>query len=248
MKFIQHILSKGLIIAIAILAALGFHFRSDLFPQWFAASAPEEKSTQQSQPMDTAPMEVPPAPPPVAVVPAAPVQNIPAAPLETSPAPLLESAPVQSVPLAPPRFRPEDVPESALDIPQESSSQPSNQPSNDSAAVVTPAAEATASAASAASIDAARAAFWSQDFSQAEQLYQQLASADSTAADPLGELGNLYYTQGRWNDAAEAYAGAATRLAAVGDIPRARHLLRVLDGLDPARAKAVWESISAGGG
>lgn len=242
MKFVQHILSKGLLIAIAILAALGYHFRADLFPQWFAAPAPEEQAAQQTQPMDTSPMVVPQAPPPIAVVPA-PVQDIPAAPSETPAAPLLDPMSEQTEQMPPPRFRPEDVSESAAAMPQESAP-PS---SNDATAAAAPAAEATTSAASAASIDAARAAFWAQDFTQAEQLYQQLASADPAAADPLGELGNLYYTQGRWNDAADAYAGAVTRLAAVGDMPRARHLLRVLDGLDPARAQAVWQSISVGG-
>lgn len=240
MKFIQHLLSKGLLIAIAILAALGYHFRTDLFPQWFAAPAPEEQAAQQTRPMDTSSMVVPQAPPPIAVVPA-PVQDIPAAPLETPPAPLLDPMPEQTEQMPPPRFRPEDVPESAAAMPQKSAP-PS---SNDAAAAAVPAVEATTSA---ASLDAARAAFWAQDFTQAEQLYQQLASADPAAADPLGELGNLYYAQGRWNDAADAYAGAVTRLAAVGDMPRARHLLRVLDGLDPARAQAVWESISVGGG
>lgn len=236
MKFIQHLLSKGLLIAIAILAALGYHFRADLFPQWFAAPVPEEQAAQQTQPMDTASMMVPQAPPPIAVVPA-PVQDIPAAPLETPPAPLLDPMSEQTEQMPPPRFRPEDVSESAAAMPQESA--PSS--SDGGAAVAAPTVETTAS------LDDARAAFWAQDFTQAEQLYQQLASADPAAADPLGELGNLYYTQGRWNDAAEAYAGAVTRLAAVGDMPRARHLLRVLDGLDPARAQAVWQSISVGG-
>lgn len=237
MKFIQHLLSKGLLIAIAILAALGYHFRADLFPQWFAAPAQKEQVAQPAQPTDNASMVVPPAPPPIAVVPA-PVQDISAAPLETPPAPMLDPMPEQTELMPPPRFRPEDVPESAAAMPQELASQSSN----DDAAVTAPAVETTAS------LDDARAAFWAQDFAQAEKLYQQLASADPAAADPLGELGNLYYTQGRWNDAADAYAGAVTRLAAVGDMPRARHLLRVLDGLDPARAQAVWESISVGGG
>lgn len=243
MKFVQHLLSKGLLIAIAILAALGYHFRADLFPQWFAAPAQKEQvaqsaqSAQSAQPTDNASMVVPPPPPPVSVVPA-PVQDIPAAPLETPPTPLLDPMSEQAEQMPPPRFRPEDVPEASATMPQETAP-PS---SDDGAAVAAPAVETTAS------LDGARAAFWAQDFTQAEQLYQQLASADPAAADPLGELGNLYYTQGRWNDAAEAYAGAVTRLAAVGDMPRARHLLRVLDGLDPARAQAVWKSISVDGG
>lgn len=242
MKFIQHFLSKGLLIAIAILAALGYHFRADLFPQWFAAPAQKEQAAQSSQPAqpaqptDNTSMVVPP-PPPISVVPA-PAQDIPAASLETPPTPLLDPMSEQTEQMPPPRFRPEDVPESAADMPQELASQPSN----DDAAITAPAVEATAS------LDSARAAFWAQDFTQAEKIYQQLASADPAAADPLGELGNLYYTQGRWTDAADAYAGAVTRLAAVGDMPRARHLLRVLDGLDPERAQAVWESISVGGG
>jgi TolA-binding protein len=251
MKFIQHLLSKGLIIAIVILAALGYHFRADLFPQWFKAPGSEEQSAQQSSPVDTPPdispdvsPDVPPAPPPLAVVPA-PEQESPAAPLETPPA-FSEPMPAQTEQLPPPRYAPVDEPKAASAVPQAPASVAPQEdisiPSNDSADVAASPVETTAS------LDAARAAFWAQDFDQAEKLYQELASADPAAADALGELGNLYYTQGRWSDAAEAYAGAVPRLAAVGDIPRARHLLRVLDGLDPARAKAVWESISTGGG
>lgn len=256
MKFIQHLLSKGLIIAIAILAALGYHFRADLFPQWFAAPLTEEQSAQQSSPVDTStdisPValpaispDVPPAPPSVVVAPV-PVQETPVAPLETPPAGLSEPMSEQTEQLPPPRYAPVEDPKAESAVPQAPASAITQEhaatSSTDSADVAAPPVETTAS------LDAARAAFWAQDFEQAEKLYQQLASADPSAADALGELGNLYYTQGRWNDAAEAYAGAVPRLAAVGDIPRARHLLRVIDGLDPARAKAVWESISAGGG
>jgi len=255
MKFIQHLLSKGLIIAIAILAALGYHFRADLFPQWFKAPASEEQSAQQSSPADAAPdispvaspaisQDVPPAPPSVAAVPA-PAQEAPAAPMEAPPA-FSEPMSAQTEQLPPPRYAPVDDSKAAPAVPQ---APVSAAPQENTATSSTDNADVSAAPVeTAASLDAARAAFWAQDFEQAEKLYQQLASADPTAADALGELGNLYYTQGRWNDAAEAYAGAVPRLAAVGDIPRARHLLRVLDGLDTARAKAVWESISAGGG
>jgi len=235
MKIVQSILSKSLLIALAILAGIGYYFRAELFPSWFTASAPEQQPAQMPRLQEERPVTATPAPPPVMAVPA-PVTEMPAAP-EPAMAPVNPyQEPSESFvpPSAEPKFRPEPAPAAPPAIEPQSNT--------DVERSAAPAMQ------SVASLDAARAAFWAQDVPRSEQLYQQLANDDPSAAEPLGELGNLYYMQGRWNEAAEAYAGAVVRLAKSGDIPHARHMLMILDGLDPARARAIWESGVVGGG
>ena len=90
----------------------------------------------------------------------------------------------------------------------------------------------------------ARTAFMQQDFALAEKHYQQLVSLDVNNADSYGELGNLYYTQGKWKQAGEAYYQAAVRLLDNGQNQQVNYLYRVIDGLDKAYAEKLAERLN----
>ncbi|HEY9199471.1 MAG TPA: tetratricopeptide repeat protein, partial [Gammaproteobacteria bacterium] len=191
-----------------------------------------------AQPQDPVPGM---APPPVVAVPALP-QETPAA-VDTRPEVTPEPGVMPEPAVTPePESAPPALPaEPAAEAAPEATPVPA---STDAAG----AAESAARAADVPALAAARGAFWARDFAQAEQLYRQLAADYPAASEPVGELGNMYFTQGRWHDAAAAYGDAVERLARAGDVPRAWRLLRVLHDLDPARAQAIRESGMVGGG
>ena len=71
-------------------------------------------------------------------------------------------------------------------------------------------------------MDAARSAFARGDVSQAISLYQNLLAQKPDDVDALGELGNVFLSAGRLQEAAGAYYETAVRLARAGDDARAR--------------------------
>jgi len=97
-------------------------------------------------------------------------------------------------------------------------------------------------------LNAARKLFWSGDLQASEKLYLDLANRNEANADTYGELGNVYYTQGKWKQAGEAYYEAALRLlpqknnTQVND--RLSYLLRVIEGLDTESAEKLKSKIS----
>jgi len=93
------------------------------------------------------------------------------------------------------------------------------------------------------SIQQARQAFWSRDLVTAEKLYMQLIKNDVQNTDAWGELGNLYYLQAKWPQAATAYTEAALRLLDKGEYPRAMFLHYIVRGLDPRQASRVDEQL-----
>ena len=242
MKLLQRILSRGLLISLAILAAIGYHFRTELFPERFGApAAGQQQAAVEAEPAiattPSTPVEDPPASVPNATAraetdlpdTAAPEpESMEAAPLEqVEPVEMAEPADAIDA-MAPPVVEAQTEPESTTVPMQASAGDVADSDVLDS---------------DVADLDAARQAFWARDFDNAERLYQQVAANQTSNADPLGELGNLYYLNGRWREAAEAYAGAVERLIAAGDTPRAQHLLMVLDGLDAQRAQELRQAL-----
>ena len=83
---------------------------------------------------------------------------------------------------------------------------------------------------------AAREAYWMRNNEEAESLYRQLIDMNPDDPDGYGELGNLYFSLGRWDDAALAYFEAGSRLARTGHIMEAENLLEVIRGLESSQA------------
>ncbi len=94
----------------------------------------------------------------------------------------------------------------------------------------------------------ARQSFWNGDVSEAENLYLKLIAIDASNPDVYGEIGNIYYTQGKWKQAGQAYYQAAIRLLAQQKDARASnqisYLLRVIQGLDTESAEKLRIKIS----
>ena len=78
----------------------------------------------------------------------------------------------------------------------------------------------------------ARQAFWKGDYETSIRLYQDLIQREESA-ELLGELGNVYFRMGRWQDAARSYARAAELFARRGDRMQAMRLLSVVQRIDP---------------
>lgn len=95
----------------------------------------------------------------------------------------------------------------------------------------------------------ARKLFWSGNSQASETLYLQLINLDSSDPNAYGELGNVYYTQGKWKQAGGAYYEAAVRLLGQknnGQVTdRVSYLLRVIQGLDTESAEKLRKRISS---
>ena len=82
----------------------------------------------------------------------------------------------------------------------------------------------------------ARESFWLRDFDAAEQHYRKFTQIDPDNPDGYGEMGNMYFSQGRWDEAAASYYEAGTRLLNEGRVVQARQLVEVIRGLNSPRA------------
>lgn len=84
---------------------------------------------------------------------------------------------------------------------------------------------------------AAREAYWLHDYDLAEENYRKWAELEPDNPDGYGELGNLFFSQGKWEEAASAYYEAGVRLVKSGNIQPARELLEVIRGLNGAQSE-----------
>ena len=121
-------------------------------------------------------------------------------------------------------------------------------PATGETAEATPAAPAQAAAEPAPDVDsrinAARRAFWDGDVDQAERLYAALAGQFPDRADIAGELGNIYYTAGRYPEAAQYYYVVAQHLLADGNKAQAQAMIAVLVSIAPDMAKDLETAAS----
>jgi tetratricopeptide (TPR) repeat protein len=83
---------------------------------------------------------------------------------------------------------------------------------------------------------AAREAYWLRDYATAEQNYQAMIEQDPDNPDGYGELGNMYFSQGKWDLAAGSYFEAGKRLADEGLLDEAGQLVDVLKGIQGPQA------------
>ena len=216
-----------------------------------ATEAPAAEAPAAEAPAAEAPAaEAPAAEAPAAEAPAAeaPAAEAPAAEAPAAEAPAAEASAAEAS---------AGTPAPAV-MPQQSRQQaPASAPTG-AATADTPAADASvaAKAATAPADDAAfreqlgeaRALFWQRDTTAAEQAYRALVQHWPQQAGAWGELGNLYFNQGRWSEAADAYAHTVELLLTQGEQRRARYLLGVLRGLDPARAGELEQRLDSAGG
>jgi len=93
----------------------------------------------------------------------------------------------------------------------------------------------------------ARQAYWRGDLARAEGLYVALLEDFPDQADLAGELGNIYFTQGKLDMAAEFFERAGVGLLRSGNKARAMSVVGVLRGIAPDRATALAARISDGG-
>lgn len=90
----------------------------------------------------------------------------------------------------------------------------------------------------------ARESFWKNDYEAAEASYRSLIDLDPANPDGYGELGNLYFSQGKWEEAATAFFEAGKRLVATGHNQQASGLVNVIRGLNGAQADELETLIS----
>ncbi len=91
---------------------------------------------------------------------------------------------------------------------------------------------------------AAREAYWLRDYINAEKNYQALIASDPDNPDGYGELGNMYFSQGKWTLASASYFEAGKRLADEGLVDQARQLVDVLRGLQSPRSEELEQYIT----
>ena len=91
----------------------------------------------------------------------------------------------------------------------------------------------------------ARKAFQKGDLKKAEKVYQQLVELDGDNPDTYGELGNIYYAQGKWDKAGQAYYEAAVRLVEEGNLQQVAYLQRVISGLNIEYAEKLQQKLQA---
>ena len=70
----------------------------------------------------------------------------------------------------------------------------------------------------------------------ADKIYKQMSEQFPDSPDLPGELGNIYYVQGKLNEAAEQYFETAKRLMRRNQPAQAACLIPVLKRLDPQKA------------
>lgn len=90
----------------------------------------------------------------------------------------------------------------------------------------------------------ARQTFWNGNPLDSEKLYLDLAKLHGNNPNIYGELGNVYYSQGKWEKAGKAYYQAAVRLLDLKQTQQVNYLLRVIEGLDAESAEKLKLKIS----
>ncbi|NOQ69645.1 MAG: hypothetical protein GQ573_06030 [Gammaproteobacteria bacterium] len=89
----------------------------------------------------------------------------------------------------------------------------------------------------------ARKSFYLRDYELSEQKYQQVIDNTKNNYDAYGELGNVYFNQGKKKQAASAYFEAAAILVNTGQANRARSLMGLLRYLDRSKATELQQLI-----
>lgn len=157
-------------------------------------------------------------------------------------APVPEQAPPPAEPAAPAA----ETPAAAAEAPAAEPEAPAAQPAPvaeapQPAPVVPPASEASAYRI----LAAAREAYWLRDYAQAEQQYRELIALQPANPDGYGELGNMFFSQGNWEQAAAMYYEAGVRLVDEGYLREAQQMVEVIRGLNSPQAGDLEQKIQS---
>lgn len=221
-SFIYKLLSKGLLLVVLLSAAAAYYYRATLFPELLgedpvvtaAVSAPVvESEATQSDKAASSATNLP----------VATNTENDAAVVAPDASNAVAQEPVE--PMAADATDPEAAPQTS--VASVSEDQAAEHAQSDR---VTP-------------LMRARHAYWTGRQDVAIAGYREAIASSPDDPDPHGELGNLYFSQGKWEAAAQAYLDAGHRLIAQGKPRAAAHLVRVLRGLDPVHAQRLSQAL-----
>lgn len=91
----------------------------------------------------------------------------------------------------------------------------------------------------------ARKSFYQRKYELSEQSYRDVINNTTDNFDAYGELGNVYFNQGKNAEAADAYFEAASILVRKGQVRRAKSLMGLLRHLDDSKAVELQKLIDA---
>ena len=91
----------------------------------------------------------------------------------------------------------------------------------------------------------ARKSFYQRDYDKSIQSYQDVIDNTEDNFDAYGELGNVYFNQGKKQQAASAYFEAAAILIKKGQVNRAQSLMGLLRHLDKTKADELQALIES---
>jgi tetratricopeptide (TPR) repeat protein len=91
----------------------------------------------------------------------------------------------------------------------------------------------------------ARKSFYQRKYDVSEKNYQYVIDHTEDNFDAYGELGNVYFNQGKNKQAAAAYFSAASILVSKGQIRRAESLIGLLRHLDKDKAEELQKLITS---
>lgn len=91
----------------------------------------------------------------------------------------------------------------------------------------------------------ARSSFYQRNYDKSIQSYKEVIDNTEDNFDAYGELGNVYFNQGKNQQAAAAYFEAAAILIKKGQVNRARSLMGLLRHLDKPKADELQAMIAS---
>ncbi len=91
----------------------------------------------------------------------------------------------------------------------------------------------------------ARKSFYQRKYELSENSYRKVIESTEDNFDAYGELGNVYFNQGKKQQAAAAYYEAAAILVRKGQVQRARSLMGLLRHLDKSKASELQKLIDS---
>lgn len=91
----------------------------------------------------------------------------------------------------------------------------------------------------------ARKSFYQRNYELSEQSYQKVIDSTEDNYDAYGELGNVYFNQGKNKQAAAAYFEAAAILVRKGQVSRAQSLMGLLRHLDKNKANELQQLVDS---